>query len=186
MRFLIPFLLIIIAVAAYFIISKAIESSKRRMSGAKDEYGKACELTVYNVLRTSQSHKNVFSNLYFPVDRGGEILWTETDVVCITHGGIVVIEVKGLKGTIDNPESGDWLERSGLRNVPVFNAVVFTEKNVRFTNRYKWLMRLDRISDFVCETDDRNALKKQDIKALRAVLNNYTKRREPSAAAMYR
>jgi len=215
MRFFLTVLIAALVVLCAFVVQKAISASRRRSAFPTEyEYGKECEMLVNSLLRSSFSRKSVLGNLYFPVVRGNDTLWTEVDVVCVTHGGIVVCEVKGAKGEIDNPLEGDWtqkykdkelvfhnpyvqnkghivavrnaLERAGYRNIPLYNVVVFTDKAVRFTNRYSWLMRADKVVEFTSRLDDKNDLKLKDIKMIRSALAAYKVKHEPTAAEQYR
>ncbi len=214
MKVILPlFILILVCLAAYA-GRKAILGSRKSLGSGQDAYGRECELTVYDLLRSVLPGKRVFCNLYFPVARDGETLWTETDTVCVTRGGLIAVEVKGFKGVIDNPAEGDWTQRygekelsfhnpyeqnkghvvaikkalskKGITGLPVYNIVVYTDKSVRFTNQYPWLMRADRALEFAALLDDKTAMDKKTAKAASEVLSAYTKRREPTAAMQYR
>lgn len=206
------FILIIAAVAvATVLIGRSIKISHGRSSSSKMLwYGRDREYYIYEMLSSYFPRKNIFRNLCFPVKKGDEKLWTEVDIVCVTHGGVVVIEVKGAKGHIDNPERGEWtqrygekvlkfqnpheqnhghviavenaLKREGIMKLPIYNVVVFTEQNVKFRNRYKWLMRPEQIVDFVAELDDKLAMSRKDIKNIDAVFEKYKKQHKPTAA----
>ncbi len=206
------FILIIAAVAAVTVlIGKSIKVSHGRSASSKMLwYGREREYYIYEMLSSYFPRKNIFRNLSFPVKKGEERLWTEVDIVCVTHGGVVVIEVKGAKGQIDNPESGEWtqrygekvltfqnpheqnhghviavenaLKRAGIMKLPIYNVVVFTEQNVKFRYRHKWLMRPEQIVDFVAELDDRFAMSGKDIKNVNAVLEKYRRPHKPTAA----
>ncbi|MBQ3100020.1 MAG: NERD domain-containing protein [Clostridia bacterium] len=206
------FVLIIAAVAAVTVlIGKSIKANHGRSASSQMLwYGREREYYIYEMLSSCFPRKNIFRNLSFPVKKGEEKLWTEVDIVCVTHGGVVVIEVKGAKGRIDNPESGEWtqmykdkvlkfqnpheqnhghviavenaLKREGIIQLPVYNVVVFTEQDVKFRNHYKWLMRPEQIVDFVAHLDDRFAMSGKDIKNVDAVLEKYRKPHKPTAA----
>ena len=206
-------LISILAAICFLALGRAIESAKLRNQRKRSkDYGDECELYVYSLLRDFLPYKNVYRNMYFPVYKSGEVLWTEVDVVAVTHAGVSVIEVKGLKGVIDSPAEGDWtqkygdkllkfrnphtqneghviavknaLKRAGLENVAVDNAVVFTEQTVKFTQTHPWLFKNYQIVDHLSALDDRNALDRKDLKAVNAALAAYTKKR-PNTAAQY-
>lgn len=206
------FVLVIVAVAAATVlIGRSIRKSHGRSASTQMLwYGRDREYYIYEMLASAFPRKNIFRNLCFPVVKGQEKLWTEVDIVCVTHGGVVVIEVKGAKGHIDNPESGEWtqryrdklltfqnpheqnhghviavenaLKRAGIMKLPIYNIVVFTEPGVKFRKQYKWLMRPEQIVDFVGELDDRFSMSKKDIKNVDAVLERYKKTHKPTAA----
>lgn len=213
MRVFGPILIAVIVLILSYIIQRAINRSRGYSSAQKDDYGRGCELLVYDMFRTRFPRKNVFCNLYLPVDRGGETFWTETDVVCVTRGGVIVCEVKGAKGIITSPEEGDWtqkyrdkeitfqnpyvqnkghiaslmkvLARGGFKNLPVYNIVVYTDKSTKFTQRHKWLMRADLAVEFAAKIDDRCDLTSKEVKGIDAVLSAYRKKRTPTAASRY-
>ena len=210
MKVILPLFIILLVCVITYAVSKAIKRSRCRSSSGAEEYGRDCEMLVYDLLRSVLPGNNVFCNLFFPVKKEDRVLWTETDSVCVTRGGVIVIEVKGAKGVIENPEQGDWTQRygekvlsfhnpyeqnkghviavkkalgkAGITNVPVYNLVVFTDKNARFTNRYPWLMRADKALEFAAMLDDKAVIDKKTVAGVRKALTPYTKRREPTAA----
>ena len=209
-----PFILILViaAIAALaFLADKLIKRAQTRsVLASAESYGRNREYMVYGMLKSSFPSRSIYRNLYFPVSDGPETLWTEVDALAVTHGGIVVIEIKGAKGVIENPVSGDWTQRykekvltfqnpyeqneghiiavknalrsAGIGSVPMFNVVVFTEKNVRFTKRYPWLMDADRLIDYVAALEDRNTLKRKDIKQINQIIGGYRVRHDATAA----
>ena len=203
---LIPILLIAFAVAITYLIGRSVKNSHAKNEAAQILwYGNDREYFIYEMLASAFPRKDVFRNLYCPIKLPEKVLYTEVDIVVVTHGGVVVIEVKGHKGNIDNPSDGDWcqrykdkvltfknpyrqnevhvkaienlLKRAGILNVPVYNAVVFADKNVRFINSYKWLFKADNIVDYISSLDDRFALSGKDIKNISGVISKYTKKR---------
>ena len=84
------------------------------------------------------------------------------------HGHVIAVE--------------NALKRAGIMQLPVYNVVVFTEQDVKFRNRYKWLMRPEQIIDFVTQLDDKFAMSGKDIKNVSAVLEKYRKQHKPTAA----
>ena len=214
---MLPTLIILISLAAvvlFFALGRAAASADRRAARRRsDEYGAQRERYLYSVLRSYFPSRNVHLNLYFPVKKQDETLWTETDVTVVTRAGVCVIEVKGFKGMIDSPEAGDWtqrrgdkvvqfqnpreqneghviavrnaLRRAGLGDVQVFNAVVFTEENVKFTQTHPWLFVNYQIIDYLAKLDDSNALTRKDVKSVNAALAPYAKKRNNTAARAY-
>ncbi len=213
MKVILPLLIVLLVGVAAYAIQTAIRNSRERSSGA-EAYGRECERQVFGMLRSVLPSKNVFGNLFFPIAKDGKTLWTETDAVCVTRGGIIVIEVKGAKGVIDNPAEKDWtqkygdkeltfhnpyeqnkghvvavkkvLARAGITGAPVYNIVVFTDNAARFTNRYPWLMHAEKAVDFAALLDDKPVLDRKTVKAARDALSPYTERRAPTAAMQYR
>ncbi|MBQ7160381.1 MAG: NERD domain-containing protein [Clostridia bacterium] len=214
MKVVLPLFIIVIVGLAAYLIQKAIRSSKETELSGPEAYGQECERLVYGLMRSNLPSKSVFQNLYFPVAKDGRTLWTETDTVCVTRGGVIAVEVKGAKGVIEDPPEGDWtqrygekvlsfhnpyeqnkghviavkkaLARDGISGVPVYNVVVFTDRNARFTNKYPWLMHAEKAVDFATLLDDKPVLDKKMIKAVREALSDYTERRAPTAAMQYR
>ena len=203
---LIPILLVAAAALITYLIGRSVKKNHGKNEAAQILwYGNDREYYIYEMLASAFPRKNVFRNLYCPVKLPDRVLYTEVDIVTVTHGGVVVIEVKGSKGNIDNPPEGDWcqrykdkvmtfkspykqnevhvraiealLKRAGILNVPVYNVVVFADKNVRFTNNYKWLFKPEGIVDHISGLDDRFTLSGKDIKNVVGVLSKYTKKR---------
>ena len=77
------------------------------------QYGRDREYFIYEMLANAFNKNTTFRNLYFPVVTKEGTFDTEVDVVCVTRGGIAVIEVKGSKGIIDSPPADTWRQRYG-------------------------------------------------------------------------
>ena len=202
---LIPILLVAFAAFITYLIGRSVKKSHGKNEAAQILwYGNDREYYIYEMLASAFPRKNVIRNLYCPVKLPDRVLYTKVDIVTVTHGGVVVIEVKGSKGNIDNPSEGDWcqrykdkvttfknpykqnevhvraietlLKRAGILNVPIYNIVVFADKNVRFTNDYKWLFKPEGIVEHVSALDDRFSLSGKDIKNVVGVLSEQSKK----------
>lgn len=173
-------------------------------------YGKRREYFIYEMLSTAFAGGTVMKNLYFPVPTKEGVFDTEIDVVCVTRGGIAVIEVKGMKGRINNPPEGPWHQRhgskaltfenpykqneghvnavrralslKGITNVPIRNYVVFTDPQVHFTNRYPWLLRSDELLGAIERFDDKLTLTRRDQRIISQIMRNHRRRRHPTFA----
>lgn len=204
---------LILIITAIGVISAFIIYSMSRHSAHADaakilQYGREREYFIYEMLRSVFPHHTVMRNLFFPVPTKEGIFDTETDIVCVTRGGIAVIEVKGSKGDIECPPEGMWcqhykqklmhfespykqnqghikalrrvLDKHGISGVPIKNYVVFPDLNVRFSHSYPWLMRSDKIIDALEELDNRLVLSRRDQNNISSVLQKYKKRRHPA------
>ncbi|MBR5514649.1 MAG: NERD domain-containing protein [Clostridia bacterium] len=160
------------------------------------------------MLRSAFGSDRVMKNLYFPVPTRQGVFDTEVDIICITRGGIAVIEVKGSKGIIDTPKDGRWcqrygkkeryfenpfyqnqthaasvkraLENAGITNVPIYNYVVFTDIKVKFTHNYPWLVRSDRLLELTEKLDDRLILTRRDVKNIALIMRRHKRPKHPT------
>jgi len=149
---------------------------------------------------TTYRKKYIFRNVYFPDDRYGDRT-VETDIIFVCKGGICVIEVKGIKGFIENPIKGDWnqfynnnvfmfqnpfeqnvshikavkniLIREELPNIPVHNIVVFTDKRVKFKFREDMLLKADKLLPFLHDLNKNRFVSRQEITNVVKIIRKY-------------
>ncbi len=178
------------------------------------QYGRDREFFIFEMLSGAFVSGTVFRNLYFPVQTKEGTFDTEVDVVCVTRGGIAVIEVKGSKGAIDSPNAPFWTQRygkkvlrfenpytqneghvkaiynalnkQGITNVPIKNYVVFTDTHVRFSHQYPWLLRSDNIVDTLERLDDKLILTRRDQRIISQIMKNHKRRRNPTFKQKHR
>lgn len=178
------------------------------------QYGREREYFIYEMLRSAFGSDRVMKNLYFAVPTKEGVFDTEVDIVCITRGGISVIEVKGSKGLIDTPKDGQWcqryqkkeryfenpyyqnqthvmavkrsLENAGISNVPIYNFVVFTDIKVKFTREYPWLVRSDRLLEITEDLDDKLILTRRDMRNIAKVIARHKKPRHTTFKTKFR
>ncbi len=169
------------------------------------QYGRDREYFIYEMLANAFNNSTVFRNLYFPVVTKEGTFDTEVDIVCVTRGGIAVIEVKGSKGIIDSPPADTWrqrygkkvlkfenpynqneghvkairnaLSKRGVTNVPIKNYVVFTDIHTQFSHRYPWLLRSDNVVDTLERLDDKLILTRRDQRIISQIMKNHRRRR---------
>lgn len=204
------FILLGIAAVTLIIVYSLVKIMGKSNAAKILQYGRDREYFIYEMLTTAFAGGTVMKNLYFPVPTKEGVFDTEIDVVCVTRGGIAVIEVKGMKGKINNPPSGPWVQRhekkvvrfenpyiqneghvnairrtlnlKGITNVPIRNYVVFTDTNTEFTHRYPWLLRSDNLVYALERFDDRLTLTRRDQRILSQIMRNHRRRRHPTFA----
>ena len=169
------------------------------------QYGRDREYFIYEMLSNTFTKGSVLRNLYFPVVTKEGTFDTEVDIVCVTRGGIAVLEIKGIKGKINSPPAKTWtqrygkkiiqfenpyiqneghvkaitnaLEKRGISNVPIRNYVVFTDIHTQFTHNYPWLLRSDNLVDTIERLDDKLVLTRRDQRIISQIMKNHKRRR---------
>lgn len=209
-------ILIALCAAAVFIciIYYIRTAPKRRNAREQRRYGAESEYRVYNELCRLLGSDRVIKTLYFPVPTREGTFDTEVDCVCVTRGGIAVIEVKGSKGLITNPEKGKWCQRHGdkvmyfddpyeqnrthvkaLQRVldekgadkpHIYNTVVFSDSSVQFTHSYDWLVRIDRLDRYIEALEARAVLSHYEMKQIIRMLKYYRIPRNTTFKQKYR
>ncbi len=172
------------------------------------QYGKDRAYFIYEMLSSAFAGGTVMKNLYFPVPTKEGVFDTEVDIVCVTRGGIAVIEVKGMKGSISCPPEGPWIQRyakkvlpfenpyrqneghvnavrralnlKGITNVPIRNYVVFTDPQVQFSHRYPWLLHSNELLNALERFDDKLILTRRDQRIVSQIMRNHRRRRHPT------
>ncbi len=178
------------------------------------QYGRNREYFIYEMLANAFNKDTVLRNLYFPVITKEGTFDTEVDIVCVTRGGIAVIEVKGNKGIIDSSPGDTWrqrygkkvlkfenpykqneghikairkaLENKGVTNVPIKNYVVFTDIHAKFTHRYPWLLRSDNVVETLERLDDMLILTRRDQRIIAQIMRNHRRKRHMTFKQKYR
>lgn len=209
-----PVLIILGIVAVTLIIVSSLVNIMGKSNAEKIlQYGRDREFFIYEMLTNAFAGSTVFRNLYFPVRTKEGVFDTEVDIVCVTRGGIAVIEVKGNKGTVDSPPTGSWcqrngkkllrfenpyvqneghvkaiakaLEKKGITNVPIKNYVVFTDIHTQFTHHYPWLLRSDNVVESMERLDDKLILTRRDQRIISQIMKNHKRRKHMTFKQKY-
>lgn len=171
------------------------------------QYNKNRRFFIYEMLSAAFVGGTVLRDLHFPVFTKDGIFDTDVDIVCVTRGGVAVIEIKGGRGVVDCPATGLWrqrfdkkerkfqnprnknqediraivaaLKKVGITNVPIIGYVVFSDTKAKFTEKYPWLKRADEILDVLETLDDRLLLTRRDQKIIAQVMKNHKRRKNP-------
>jgi len=144
--------------------------------------------------------------MFFPVSlRPDNTKFIEADLVVVTHGGIIVIEVKGHKGKIDNPRNSTWhqiykdkhlefqnpfdqnayhiktidslLKREKMFNLPLYNIVVFSSDNVKFRYKREGLCTASALNGIMLDISKNRFLTTPELKHTLFVLRKYARRK---------
>ncbi|MBE6574165.1 MAG: NERD domain-containing protein [Ruminococcaceae bacterium] len=208
------FIAICAATIALYILYLIRTTPKRRSLREQRRYGAESEWRVYNELCRTLGSERVIKTLYFPVPTKEGTFDTEVDCICVTRQGIAVIEVKGSKGLIDNPEKGRWCQRhgdkvmyfddpyeqnrthvkalqrildeKGFHKPHLYNTVVFSDSAVQFTHSYDWLLGIDELDGYIRGLESGNILSRYEIKQLVRVLKHYRIPRNTTFKQKYR
>lgn len=160
--------------------------------------GQKGENFVYDLLRTNYSAAKIIRNAYYRFNNGRT---TEIDLILVARGGIHVIEVKSMRGYIDNPFKGDWcqtynnkmfmfqnpfeqnvghikaiqqiLKKEEISNAPIHNIVVFTDPRVKFKHKEEMLLTCNNFLPFLADINRNKFLKSHDIRYISNILRKY-------------
>ena len=185
--------LIFAAVVTYF---TALNKKRKKVSEIL-RYGKESEKTVRYALITRFGASRVFSSFYLPCINKENESYTEIDNLVITKGGIVVIEVKSHNGKIDNRDDywkqyygdkyvefynpikqnaghvravADILHKENVYNVPIYNVVVFTSRNVSFAKRYDEIFSFKSMMSKIHDICHANVLSYSEMRRLQKII----------------
>jgi hypothetical protein len=201
----IPLAALGIIAVSLFIIAVYRRISARLTAESILKYGRASERFIYNLLLTVYPKQRLFRNITLPQnpdDPDGRR--TEIDLIAVGRGGICVLEIKGHKGFIENPNKGDWCQVYGEKilpfrnpfeqnavhlraverifkaehvyNVPLLNIVVFTDADVKFKNRHDNLYTADNLLPALHDVNRSRFMSGREIKAAVTALRKYAKR----------
>lgn len=131
----------------------------------------------YKLLKIIFSKRRIMRRIYLPYTSEPDSRLFCVDLLVINHGGILLITVKNLKGSIENPFRGDWrqfyknnitqfrnpFEESGvyaralgnffkqenMANIPIRSAVCYLDGKTRFKNRIEQLLVADKLVPYI-------------------------------------
>jgi Nuclease-related domain. len=190
---------IVVVIAVVIILIYLIKNIRGEINAKKIlKYGRQSEDFIYNLLRTRYSGNNIIRNAYYRINNGGT---TEVDIILVASNGIQVIEVKGMKGYIENPFKGDWcqmyrnkvlmfqnpfeqnvphitaiqkiIRKEQISNVPIRNIVVFTDPTVKFEFKEEMLLTSNKLLPFLADLNRNKFLKRKEIRNITRVLKKY-------------
>lgn len=187
-------ILLVIIVLLYLLKTIRAEINSKKIL----RYGRKSESFIYDLLRTYYSANKIIKNAYFKQRNGAT---TQIDIVLVLKGGIHVIEIKGMKGFIENPFKGDWCQmynnkvlmfqnpfeqnvahiraiqeifrKEEIINVPIRNIVVFTDPKVKFKYKEDMLLTSANLLPFLHDLNQNKFLKPKEISYIIKVLRKY-------------
>jgi len=189
---------IIVLLAVISILLYLLKTIRGEINAKKIlKYGRQSEDFIYNLLRTHYSANNILRNAYYRLGNGT----TEIDIVLVASNGIQVIEVKGMKGYIENPFKGDWcqmyknkvlmfqnpfeqnvahiraiqqiIRKEKIANIPIRNIVVFTDPNVKFKFKEEMLLTSNKLMPFLADLNRNKFLKSKEVRHISKILRKH-------------
>lgn len=162
------------------------------------QYGRKSENFIYNLLCTQYNKKNIIKNAIYRIGANGT---TEVDLIIVLKSGVHVIEIKGIKGYIDNPYKGDWCQhyrervfmfqnpfdqnvthlraiqqifkQEEISNVPISNLVVFSDPAVKFKHKEETLLKSPELLTYLSNANRNKFLKPKEITYIVKVLRSH-------------
>ncbi len=163
--------LVILAVVIHAIRTRAM-ASKLLATGKRNED------FVYNLLKTSFPSGRLFKRVSLPLaSSDGTARRVPCDLILVDQGGVFVIRVKNMSGSVDNADPQVWsiktkegavqipnpfeqnrlgikamegiLRREKVYNVPLYNLVVFSGRRVAFRVRSDKLLTAERLIETI-------------------------------------
>ncbi len=129
------------------------------------------------LLRINFQKRRIMRRVYLPYTEEPDSPLYCVDILVINHGGILLLSVKNLQGTIENPFRGDWrqfynstitqfrnpLEESSINaraltnllknqkvmNVPIKSAICYIDIKTKFKNKIEQLIPADKLIPYV-------------------------------------
>lgn len=148
---------------------------------------------AYNLLKTAFPKSHIFNKIDFIVNpKSPTAAKIPADLVLVDRGGVVVIKVQNMSGSVDNPiNDGTWtvtnskgttgfanpfvvnrpavkylesmLNHEGIDNVPIYSIAVFTGKKVAFKNKMNQLLTAERFISAVKDINRNKFLSSTEV-----------------------
>jgi len=191
--------IVVVLLAVLIILIYLLKTIRSEINAKKIlQHGRKSEDFIYNLLRTRYGSGKLIRNAYYKLNSGHT---TEIDMIIINKNGIQVLEIKGMKGFIENPFKGDWcqmynnkvlmfqnpfdqnvthiraikqiFQKESISNVPIRNIVVFTEPSVKFKFKEEMLLTSNKLLPFLDELNRNKFLKGNEIRRISKTLQKY-------------
>ncbi|MBO4264922.1 MAG: NERD domain-containing protein [Clostridia bacterium] len=190
----------VISAIAYYVYKfvSRVKSSRQLL------YGDESERNIRHALITRFGKCRVLSGVYLPYINDPLGRYAEVDDIVITGGGIVVVEVKSHNGKIDNRSESIWIQhygdkvvkfqnpvlqnavhvrvvsdilrKEGIIDVPVYNLVVFTSKNVAFAKKVREVCSQKTMASRLSSIESDRVLSIIDRRNIKLLLGEYAEK----------
>lgn len=155
----------------FFGIKKAIKTKSLLNQGNRNDH------LPFKLLRINFNKRRIMRRVYLPYTEEPDSPLYCVDLLVINHGGILLLSVKNLKGTIENPFRGDWrqfynstitqfrnpleensiyaraltnlLKNEKVINVPIKSAICYIDAKTKFKNKIEQLIPADKLIPYV-------------------------------------
>lgn len=171
-------------------------------------HAKRSEGLVYELLKINFGSNCLFRNVYLPYNIAKNSQrpspTAEIDLIIVMRGGVAIIEVKGMKGYINNPFRGEWhqlyrdhslafqnpfeqnekhvnvvkniMRQEQIFSVPIHNVVVFTERDVKFKYREEQLLTAETLIPYMKDLNKNRFMSRSEIKHTLKAIEKYRRR----------
>ncbi|MDD4773625.1 MAG: nuclease-related domain-containing protein [Eubacteriales bacterium] len=157
----------------------------------------------YNLLKTNLAKRSIMRRVYLPFTEEPDSNIYYIDLITVNRGGVLLITVKNLKGTIENPFKGDWrqfyndnitqfrnplengsyharslaalMKKYKLVNIPIKYAVCYIDNKTRFKNRIEQIIAVDKLIPYIKDMSKNRFLSNKEIFRTISVIQNMRK-----------
>ena len=169
---------------------------------------KRSENFIFELLKINFSHNYIFRNVFLPynIAKGSPrpSPTAEIDLIIVMRGGVAIIEVKKMRGVIDNPFKGEWhqifkdyslafqnpfeqnerhvnvvkniMRQEQIFSVPIQNVVVFTEREVKFKYREEQLLTAESLVPYMKDLNKNRFMSRAEMKRTVKAIQKYRRR----------
>ena len=192
----------IFLVCFIFFIKAVVETKILLNSGVKSNN------LVYKLMCANFRKSHIMRTSHFPFTSEAQSKLFRADVIAVNRGGILLITVRDLRGTVENPFRGDWrqflgtkimqmpnpletnglhtrsldniLKREGVKNVPVKSVVVYFDEKTKFKNRVEQIMCITKLVSYAKDMNKDRFLTGHEIRNTVSVLRRCRRRVKPN------
>lgn len=178
-------IIVLFCVYLFIFIKKKIETQ------ALLNEKKRTEILPYKLLRINFSKRMIMHRVCLPYTALPDSNCYNIDLLIVCNGGILMITVKDLKGTVENPFRGDWrqfynnqitqfknpfeesnnyaralcnlLKRDKMINIPIRSVVCYLDKKTRFKNRMEQLLVADKLVPYIKDMSKNRFLSRMEM-----------------------
>lgn len=164
-------IIVVFCVYLFFKIKKAVKTKILLNQNIRTED------LPYKLLKINFLKHRIMRRVYLPYTVGPDSRIYCIDLLVINHGGILLISLRNLKGTIENPFRGDWrqffnsnitqfrnpleessiyaralgnlLKKNKVVNIPIRSAVCYIDGKTNFKNRIEQIIAADKLIPYI-------------------------------------
>lgn len=193
-----------VAVAAVLLVMLFFKLKKLAESYILLNQPERSEKTVLKLLTINYGGERLLKNAVFPFNLSPDSKLFRADAIVVNRGGVLIISIRNMHGTIENPFHGDWrqfymqaikqmrnplelngayaqslimlLRQSEIENVPVESLVVYLDPKTKFKNRIAQIIQIDRLTTYIHDMNNNRFLSGKEIRKTAAALREFARK----------
>lgn len=173
------------------------------------------EKTVLKLLTVNYKSDKLLKNVVFPFNLSPDSKLFRTDAILVNRGGILIVTIRNMHGTVENPFHGDWrqfynnsimqlrnplelnaaytkalnahLRHRDIENVPINSIVVYIDNKTKFKTKISQIVSIDRMLMYIHDMNNNHFLSMAEQRKVSTALRDLARKpKKMQSPAQYR